>query len=256
MVYAPIVQQLLTLQFEEPLPPLNALHIAAYCRSLGERFQRFEQGDPAGPMPYRLAHLDGREPAPVVVSTMPRIAVTSADGSRVLIFQNDRFSYGWQRTQALKFDPDYPGYATLRQEAADEFAQFCDQVERLIQRRPRIAVTELSYTDAIPDRDQDGTVRRLSSLFTFIATDQPPRTVRGFDYSWNETLDPDGILSVRVYGPVVTEGDVTAALLTTTATFENRANDFSEAAAGLDAAHERITLTFSSVVRESRREVY
>jgi uncharacterized protein (TIGR04255 family) len=256
MVYAPIVQLLFTLQFEESLPPLNALHIASYCQSLNTRFKRFEQGEPAGPMPYRFEHLGGSEEAPVVVATMPRIQLTSADGTRALFFQNDRFSYGWLRAEPLNADPSYPGYETVRDELGMEFAHFCDHVEGMIKVRPTIGVTELAYTDALPDHDLDGGERRLSSIFTFLCQEQPRRTLRGFDYSWNEQLDPDGILAVRAYGPIVTEGSVTAALLSTTATFENRASNFADSLPGLNAAHERITSTFKTVIREQRREDY
>lgn len=256
MVYAPIVQVLITVQFEQSIPPMNALQIASYCQSVSDRFKIFEQGEPAGPMPYRHAQLEGREEPPVVVSTMPRIGLKSADQTRVLLFQNDRFSYGWQRVAALGSDPEYPGYEVIRNEAEREFESFVEACLRIVHSRPSIRVAEIAYTDALPDRDIDGSTRRLSSIFSFLDPEGPLRIIRGYDYSWNEELEPEGILSVRAYGPVITEGDVTAALLTTTATFEQYASDFSGVVAELNMAHDRSLSVFKSVIRESRREAY
>lgn len=254
MTYAPLVQLLFTVQFAEPLAPLNALEIASIYGSFVPDFTEFAQVDPAGPMPHRFEQLEDASQLPPVIATMPRVQITGDNGSRVILFQNDRFSFGWQRMNALGDDPSYPGYASLRDSAVEHYGKFCRALSEIGRGTPTLLASEIAYTDAFPDRDRDGTPRRLSSIFTFLRAPTERYLVRGFEYSWNEEMDRDGIVVVKAYGPVVTPNGITAAFLQATATFPTPAAGPNELKEAFDWAHVHVTTIYKRVVEAVRRE--
>lgn len=256
MTHAPLVQLLFTVQFSEPLAALNAIEIATIYARFSPDFDGYGQGDPAGPMAHRFEQLEDPTQLPPVIATMPRVQFTSAEGNYLLLFQNDRFSFGWQRTGALNEDPGYPGFATVRDAAFNHYDKFCSALAALGRDIPTLLASELAYTDAFPDCNVDGTQRRLSSIFTFLRQPAERYVIRGFEHSWNEPMDRDGIVVVKAYGPVVTPNAITAAFLQTTATFPTPAAGPSELKEAFDWAHGHVTTIYERVVEANRREEF
>jgi hypothetical protein len=155
----------------------------------------------------------------------------------------------------LNEDVDYPGYEIL----ASEFLVHLSKFQRWLKENKGFEgaphVTEVAYTDGLPNRNLDGSPRRLSSIFTFL---NPTTTFGAYDYehSWIEPLLDDGLLAVRVRGPVITLGDIAVSLAGFTATIALHDPSNEAHRAILDRIHGRVTEVFRRVIAQERREAF
>jgi uncharacterized protein (TIGR04255 family) len=256
MQHAPLIQLLITAQFSPPLPFLNALQVTDLCRGIWPTFDMYEQVSPAGPMPYSFEQLEGQEPLIAPVALMPRIQLGRSADSRLLLFQADRLSYGWQRNAALNDSVDYPGFEVIRDEFLANLAQLRGWASGELSHNFELIATEVAYTDAFRTKEDDGSIRRLSSIFTFLRSDGPSYSVRGFEYGWNETMHGEGVVKVQVNGPITTPGSIPAALLGITATIPTPRAAESQLYDELNRVHDHLRATFERVVEPQRRAMF
>jgi uncharacterized protein (TIGR04255 family) len=252
MTIAPATQVIITLQFASPIRTLDPLEIASLYNHLAAKFPAFEQVPPAGPMPYKLTQLDGSEPTEYSPPLMPRLKFTAADGSRVLLFQLDRLSYGWQRTVDLSEQDDYPGFDSLLEEYTAAWHEVSSWIEERTSEAPQPRIGEIAYVNGFLTRDVDDNPIRLSDIYCFIRPNPDGTPINGYSYSWNERLNvADGVLSVVAQGPVITPSSRPATLLTLTATFV--VANVTAFAEDFLAVRRRIHETFSRTVAVGRR---
>lgn len=225
MTVGPVTEAMITVQFGEALLQLNALHIADIYQSFSAAFPMYDQVQPAGPMPYKLTHLDGSEPLEYEQSTFPRLRFQSIANGRVLMLQADRFSYGWQRNAFLDTPEEYPGFDLMLR----EFVANWELLQRWVAERFAIylqpAVAEVAYINMIRTISADGERRRLSDIYSFLNPEPvsliPPVPINGYSYSWNEKLIvSDGILALTATGPAVLADGMPSTMFSLAATFK------------------------------------
>jgi uncharacterized protein (TIGR04255 family) len=110
-------------------------------------FPRREQHPPLPPMVEDF----GLPPASpqIVFQTapdLPRTWFVSADGSRLIQAQGDRFAFNWRRLEA---DQPYPRYAALRRDFVEQLAPVVDAVRRVNPVAAALEYVELTYVNEL-----------------------------------------------------------------------------------------------------------
>lgn len=252
MEIAPATQVMITIQFSTPLRPLNALEVADLYAHFSHQFASYAEVVRAGPMPYNLKQLEGSEPIEVAMVEMPRLQFTSEDHAEVVLLQQDRFSFGWQRTTMLDADDQYPGF----EKVLDGFQRCWDICVSWVKTKLEVdlipKVAEIAYVNAFLTRNQEGKNVRLSEIYSFLKRADVPVVMNGYSYSWNEKLlVAEGVLVVAIQGPVLINATGTPATtfgLTATFLMSGTIDMRSE----LLLVRERIGATFKRIVREER----
>jgi uncharacterized protein (TIGR04255 family) len=123
----------------------------------------------------------------VEAATLPRMLLRTADGRYSVQLQNDRFAFGWHRTEPIGDPAEYAGFEAHREHWKQTLDHFEVWTERRFRQRPAHRLLELSYNNAVPF-EREGRQRRLSELFKFV---QPGgRIMNGFNTSWVEPIYP------------------------------------------------------------------
>ena len=104
---APITAMMLTVQFAPPLPSLNLPQLVDAYNPFRQEFPGFDQLPPAGPMPLNMSMQN------VFFPPTPRSRFLTADERYHILFQNDRFSFAWNRLSPLSQPPEYPGFVAV-----------------------------------------------------------------------------------------------------------------------------------------------
>lgn len=255
MGHAPLIQVMFTAQFTPAISPLNPLEIAGLSASVWPDFPLFAQIDPAGLMVHSFGQLEGQEPILAPNVTMPRVQLTSADRSTSVYFQADRLSYSWSRTNSLAEEVSYPGYDVVVAEFHRHLNSFVKWIADNRHAEVNLVASEISYSSGFRTKDDDGSERRLSSIYTFINPDVSYK-VRGYEYSWNEAASGDGVLVVRVNGPALTMGDIPTSLVTLSATAYVAEVGLQHHRSALDRLHGSIEQVFERIVHAERRATY
>jgi uncharacterized protein (TIGR04255 family) len=134
---------------------------------------------------------------------LPRMLLRSAEGRHSIQLQNDRFAFGWHRTEPLGEPAEYAGFEAHGQAWADLLASFEAWTQTRFRVRPNHRLVELTYSNAAP-LERQGKKKRLSEIFTFV---QPgSRVLNGFSTNWVENVypkstagpDPKAIVSAQV----------------------------------------------------------
>lgn len=251
MTIAPANEVIITIQFKSAARQLNPLEIARLYEVFSPKFPLFEQGPAAGPMPFKLTQLDGSEPIEYTAG-MTRLRFVNETRTRVIMFQADRFSYGWQRTVGLDQQDDYPGFDALLSEAIKEWerlrAWFSSSLEVTLE--PRIA--EVAYVNAFVTRTPDGDLIRLSQIYNFLNPSIQPASINGYSHTWNQRLrGVDGVMVISAEGPVITPEQIPATLFSITSTFELSSEE--QLQTELLLVREQVGETFRRVINEERR---
>lgn len=199
MAIASATEVLVTVQFEQPLEPLTALQIASFFSVFSSNFPAYSQVQWAGPMAYRMTQADGSEPFPVQQWGMPRLRFGDMIGGRYILFQQDRISYGWQRTTQLNEPDGYPGFESILLEAKGVVQAAVEWLTNNLGGAPTLMGGEIHYGNAF---EMSG--KRLSDVYSFLAVTNPPLRLGAYNYAWSTPMEvANGILSVAASGPAV-----------------------------------------------------
>jgi uncharacterized protein (TIGR04255 family) len=121
-------------------------------------------------------------------AALPRMLLRSADGRYSVQLQNDRFAFGWHRTEPIGDPAEYAGFEAHRAHWKQTLEHFEAWTEERFRQKPAHRLVELSYSNALPI-EREGRQSRLSEMFKFV---QPGgRKIWGaFNTSWAETIYP------------------------------------------------------------------
>lgn len=198
MVHAPAIQVMLTVQFAEPVPSYNALTMAALYELFSEEFPNFKQVPLALEMPYAAAQVLGLMEVRPVQTDTPRVQFETSDGRWSILFQYDRMSLVWHKSDPADSNTCYEGFENFFR----KFGKWYDVALQYFKERNIILVPdviELSYSNAFRMRDEDGSDRRISSVYSFLGGG--PRIVFNYSYEWNEPINTsNGVLSASITG--------------------------------------------------------
>lgn len=211
---APVTQLLLTASFRPALGALNVLQFADLYRTFEPDFPQFAQVAPAGVMAYK----PGVTPD-LALSGAPRVQFSSSDGSRFLLFQEDRFSYGWHRQSSLDEDPNYPGFETILGDAEKHWSTIRAWISKTMGLEILPDVLEVVYGDAFEVHTAENEPIPLAETFTFLRS--VGTKMLSFEYQWVEALPvEEGIVIVSVQGPALTVYGRPVATMSSTADFK------------------------------------
>lgn len=164
---APIVQLLLTVQFQPAARSLTMLDWADFRKEFAVEYPIFSQVSRAGAM--------NPDPAVDVIDPpfgFPRMQMVTEDLTGTLFLQDDRMSLGWQRSAPLGVDPGYPGFQAMLDRSLVMLGRVLDFLERRAAETVHVAAAELAYTDAFAMLDADGRQRSLEDVFTCVRSNQ------------------------------------------------------------------------------------
>ncbi len=243
---APVVEMLVTVQFSPSLDTLSIIDMADLYGLFRSDFPVFSQVPRAGPMSFdpveAIVHIEQ-------TGDQPRLSFASEDLSRLVVFQNDRLSFGWLRVAPLHNNPSYPGFQNI-------FASLVDALKRLqawiagrglAPIKPRAA--EVSYQDAFAIHNAAGEqTLPVSDVFNFINPDLKFPKFR-FNYAWSELLPDDlpGFATVSASAPALVADGTEVMLLQTWASF-NPGTDWDALPDKFEAAHQAVLAIYHRVV--------
>lgn len=239
---APVVQLLMTLAFNEPIVGIGLLEIAEIAGLFRDEFPVFGQIGRAGPMGINPNEVS------VMIGGMPRISLTTGDARYNIFLQEDRLSFGWNRTSPLDSPHDYPGFSStyrfLRQQIS-RLSEWAAKRGQLIS--PGIG--EVVYTDAF----QLNPETHLGSIYALFApTGQLP--VSAFTCNWTQPWPSErgGYVSGTIQGPGLSPEGLTTTTMETTARFWSGGN-WEACDVAFEEAHDAITSVFETVVKPEAR---
>lgn len=166
MTHAPIVQMLLTVQFQPAAQSLTIIEWADLRALFEADFPVFAQVSRAGPMNpdprvEQLTFAIGGE-------GMPRLQLLSEDLAVVVYLQDDRVSVGWARRAPLDADPGYPGFDHLLGQLLSVLATVLKFIEERAVETVSLAAAEVVYDDAFLMHKGGARLRRLEDVFTCV----------------------------------------------------------------------------------------
>lgn len=161
----PVVEVYLSVQFE-PIAGFDATQLNACYSEFGKVFPKARYQQPLG---HELEVFGPSSPMPRALQFQispdvdVRLALTSADGARMLQIQRDRFVHNWRR-QGNK--TDYPRYESIREAFEAHTRTFFALIARAGLPDPIIDQCEISYINTIdvpPDRGGFAGAHRIFS---------------------------------------------------------------------------------------------
>ena len=178
--------------FQAPLP-LSVMDLAHWVEYFTEEFPVLQQLPPLPP-----TSLPASVPAPGVSGVqfqflpvdsvpVPRMLLRTADGRYSVQLQNDRFAFGWSRTEPIGDPAEYEGFEAHQQRWKETLNYFEAWSDERFHQRPAHRLLELTYSNALP-LERNGQQKRLSEIFKFV---QPAgRKINGFNTNWAELIYP------------------------------------------------------------------
>jgi uncharacterized protein (TIGR04255 family) len=146
----PVVEVYLSIQFE-PISGFDATLMSACCSEFAATFPKVRYQQPLG------HDLEVFSPSPPVLPAFQlqiggtadisvRLALTSADGARLLQIQSDRLVHNWRRQGS---ETNYPRYEAIREAFEEHAKTFLGLVARSGLADPVIDQCEISYINRI-----------------------------------------------------------------------------------------------------------
>jgi uncharacterized protein (TIGR04255 family) len=137
----------------------------------------------------------------MAANQLPRIFLRREDVNEYFVLQNDRVAFAWHRIEPVGEEAAYPGYDELRQRWHTHLERFNRWSARRLggPRPPRLI--ELSYQNAFPLDDNEGS-RRVPPYFRL--TNLGDRTIREFQLAWRELVPDSGGGYVNAAGAIGT----------------------------------------------------
>lgn len=118
---------------------------------------------------------------------LPRMLLRTSDGRFSIQLQNDRFAFGWHRTEPLGDPAEYDGFEDHQRSWGEVVEKFEEWTQARFRQRPGHRMVELTYSNAMP-MEKDGEKKRISQIFKFV---QPgSRTLISFNTTWAESVYP------------------------------------------------------------------
>ena len=240
---APIVQLLLTTQFQQPAQNLTIFDYADLRDVYADHPVR-RHVPRAGPMPVLQPTMQITE----YLSDAPRLQFLTEDLQWEVLFQEDRLSVGWNRITPLDQPAEYPGFIAV-------LARFKEQRRRLAEflvskggENVAAGVGEISYSDAFRFKKADGTTRRMEDLFANV------RSVAEFTFSlvnltYTRVIKGDypAHVETNITGPGPDPSGELAAFLRTTVRFA--VEDEASLSTRFDHAHVAAQDVFETLVK-------
>lgn len=200
----PIIEVAITLHFDR-LAGVTALDVAELFQRFGGDFRTVQHlpelppGTLEGSQQFEIS-----PPSP----DLPRTWFVSEDLRYVAQFQADRFSLSWRRLSPQQ-ELEYPGY----DEVLRRYRRYMGVVSEWMTDRfgevSSVHLGELLFVNAVPMMFE-GELRRLSSIFTFVAP-STPRRIRTFTAQWAEIFE-DGDVNVAAATGLMPDGQPAATL--------------------------------------------
>jgi uncharacterized protein (TIGR04255 family) len=173
--------------FRDPLS-LTIMDVASWVGHFDENFPIIQQLPALPPANLPIPN------APVIQQVqfmteppLPRMFLRTADGRHSVQLQNDRFAFGWHRTEPIGEPAAYLGFEAHREHWNQALSHFENWTVGRFQQRPAHRLIEMNYSNAVP-LEIGGQRKRLSEIFTFV---QPGgQKVIGFATNWTSTIYP------------------------------------------------------------------
>jgi len=242
---APITQLGMTVQFNPPLLPLNPIDLADAYAPFRPAFPIFEQVARAGPMPLEAGVFELMSPF-----GHPRNVFFSPDRALAIFFQEDRFTYLWNRTNGFDEASGYPGFSECLKSAIEHW----DNLARMLfkpDERPEALVGEILYQDNFYI-DANADEGNLADIYT-VLSDNVKIKPANYNFQWTEPLPEAGFLLTQIQGPVIAN-ERTASLLQTTARF--RVSDsWDGLEKSFNAGHDAIADSFTRLIHPAFRPI-
>jgi uncharacterized protein (TIGR04255 family) len=239
---APIVQLLLTTQFQQPAQNLTIFDYAD-LREVYAEYPVRRHVPRAGPMPVMQPTTQITE----YVSDAPRLQFMTEDLQWEILFQEDRISVGWNRTNSLENPSQYPGFTEVFNRFNKEFYKLSKFLLERGNDALKFEVGEVSYSDAFRLDNKDGSLKRMDEIFSNI------RSIKNFSFNLvNLTYtkivkgDYPAHVETNISGPALDSSGERAAFLRTTVRFA--VEDESSLAARFDHAHLSAQEVFETLV--------
>lgn len=242
---APISQIFLTIQFAVPYGNLNPIRQAEVFSVFRDRFPIFEQVTRAGPMPTEI--VDAIQVFPQFGDA--RTVFYNEDRSLAVFFQDDRFSFSWDRISPLDQPPEYPGYDAILEQALAAWRQLDTLILHSGDSEPLVG--EIVYMDHFAGDPAEG-FAGLGRIYAPLAPDYESAASR-YVFTWAQPFNEAGSLQTQIQGPVFFGGHV-ATQLQQTARFR-LAGGWEGLKAGFDKAHSSVEKSFKSLIRPDFRPI-
>ena len=242
---APVVQLLLTVQFEPELTDLSIVDLADLFERYRERYPNFEQIVRAGPMsPDPIT-----QTVTLAAPAMPRVGFYTQARDEHVLFQEDRLSVGWQRVTPPGEPSGYPGFSQVEAQLMSEFDTLRSWLRDRFEVEIAPVVAEVSYTDMFPLHRGDVTlVENIGDVFRF-AEPGGERPILFFSNSWAEPLGENGgHVQSTASGPLPQFGGLPGLQLESTARIDSR-GPWSTLPRSLEIMHSHILEIFREVVK-------
>ncbi len=239
---APIVQLLLTAQFQHPAQNLTVFDYAD-LREVYAEYPVRRHVPRAGPMPVMQPTTQVTE----YVSDAPRLQFITEDLRWEVLFQEDRISVGWNRTSPLDEASGYPGFTAV----LDRFIQEWRKLSIFLKERggdPIAAgVGEVSYSDAFRLLNKDGTEKRMEEIFNNVKSMEEFRfNLVNINYTKIVKGAYPAHVETNISGPALDPSGERAAFLRTTVRFA--VEDEPSLTARFDHAHRSAQEVFETLV--------
>jgi len=162
----PVVEVYLSVQFE-PIAGFDATVMSACCSEFAANFPKVRYQQPLGhdlevfsPSSLAPPAFQFQIGGPPDISV--RLALTSADGARLLQIQSDRLVHNWRRQGS---ETDYPRYESIREAFEGHARTFLALVARAGLADPVIDQCEISYINRIEAPTDSGGTQELAASF-------------------------------------------------------------------------------------------
>jgi uncharacterized protein (TIGR04255 family) len=173
--------------FQAPLP-LSVMDLAHWVECFTKEFPVVQQLPLLPPTNLPAPGVAGVQFQFLPVdAASPRMLLRTADGRYHVQLQNDRFAFGWSRTEPIGDPAEYEGFPAHQQRWKQTLDRFEAWTDERFHQRPAHRLLELTYSNAMP-LERNGRQKRLSEIFKFV---QPAgRKISGFNTTWAESIYP------------------------------------------------------------------
>jgi uncharacterized protein (TIGR04255 family) len=166
----PVIEVYLSIQFE-PIVGFGASHLSACCTEFARDFPAARYQQPLG-HDVELFGVAPQMPSAFQVQIGSpdinvRLALTSADGARLLQIQSDRFVHNWRRQGS---ETDYPRYEAIRERFEAHARSFFGLLARAGLSDPVIDQCEIHYINNIDATDERGGLAGANRVFSRLQT--------------------------------------------------------------------------------------
>jgi uncharacterized protein (TIGR04255 family) len=215
--------------FQAPLP-FSVMDLASWVEHFND-FPVVQQIPALPPAAVPVAGPNQMQFQVLEAPILPRMLLRTADGRYSVQLQNDRFGFGWHRTEPIGEPAEYLGFESHRKSWKEALDHFESWTQKRFRQRPVHRLVELNYSNAVP-LEYAGRQKRLSEVFKFV---QPAgRKVNGFNTGWMEAIYPTDLEALKgIVTSAVTMGIVPPALKVLAFTFTGLAS----VAAGEQSEH-------------------